>query len=91
MRHFFINELFLFISSNRPPSPNTQRKQQAPMNPVTNTMITREPPPPPFRPNFQPNTFGGNSSALPAPIVPQYVIIRYHFSFFKSIHYQLRI
>jgi hypothetical protein len=72
----------LFISSNRPPSPNTQRKQQAPMNPVTNTMITREPPPPPFRPNFQPNTFGGNSSALPAPIVPQYVIIRYHFSFF---------
>jgi len=72
----------LFVSSNRSTSPNTQRKQQAPMNPATPTLITREPPAPPIRPNFQSNAFGGNPSALPAPIVPQYVIIQYHFSSF---------
>jgi hypothetical protein len=48
------------------------------MNPNPNSMITREPPPPPpIRPNSSSNAFGGNSTALPAPIVPQYVIIRY--------------
>ncbi|CAF1529205.1 unnamed protein product [Rotaria sp. Silwood1] len=58
---------------NRPPSPNPQRKQQAPTNPTSSTFPTREPPPPPppLRPSPVPSTFGGNPSNLPAPIMPQ--------------------
>ncbi len=78
-----IFEIIIFLtSSNRPPSPNTQRKQPAPMNPTTNTFTTREAPPPPFRPNFSANAFGGNSAVLPAPIVPQYVLTSYPLLFF---------
>ncbi len=75
---------FVVVDSNRPPSPNTLRKQQAPMNPASNSFAIRDaPPPPPLRPNAPPNAFGGNSAGgLPAPIIPQYVIIYYHLSFF---------
>lgn len=61
----------IFSSSNRPSSPNPQRKQQAPTNPVGSSFPTREPPPPPLRPSPVPTAFGGNTSTLPAPIMPQ--------------------
>lgn len=70
----FINNLVfltLCFFSNRPASPNPQRKQQAPMNPPTNSFNTREPPPPPLRPSPVPTAFGGNASTLPAPMMPQ--------------------
>jgi hypothetical protein len=63
----FLQKNSLFVHSYRPPSPNTQRKQQAPMNP----------PPPPMRPNLSSNAFGGNTTTLPAPMLPQYVSIAY--------------
>ncbi|CAF1433812.1 unnamed protein product [Rotaria sordida] len=56
---------------NRPPSPNPQRKQQAPTGPTSSAFPSREPPPPPLRPSPVPGSFGGNPSNLPAPIMPQ--------------------
>ncbi len=72
-----MEKILFFVNSNRPPSPNTQRKQQAPMNPPPNAFGTRDPPPPPSRPNFPSNTPGGNAAALPAPMLPQYVSIKH--------------
>ena len=59
----------------RPVSPNPQRKQQTPMNPILNSLLSREPPQPPLQPNVQPNQMGGNPN-LPTAMMPQYVIIR---------------
>ena len=73
--------IFFLIFSNRPASPNPQRKQQAPLNPPTNTFLARDAPPPPFRPNPMPNTLGGNPTALPTPMMPQYVITIYRVFF----------
>jgi hypothetical protein len=64
------NNLLLF-SRNRPSSPNLGRKQPAPLNPPTNSYGIREPPLPPTRPSPIPNSFGGNSSTLPPPMMPQ--------------------
>ncbi|CAF0728993.1 unnamed protein product [Adineta ricciae] len=58
------------FAAARPVSPNPQRKQQAPMNPVPNSFSSREPPQPPFRPNVQPNQMGGNPN-LPTTMMPQ--------------------
>lgn len=60
------NNFVSLSRSNRPPSPNTQRKQPAPMNPHNNAFSSRDPPPPPMRPSAPPGT-------LPAPMMPQYV------------------
>ncbi len=62
---------FSFYSRNRPSSPNFPRKIQAPTNPTNNSFVTREPPQPPSRPSPVPSGFSGNSSTLPAPMMPQ--------------------
>ncbi len=71
-------KIFLLIYSNRPPSPNTQRKPPAPMNPNPSSFAIREPPAPPMRPN---------SAALPTPIIPTYVIIHVFFFFNRKIEF----
>jgi replication fork clamp-binding protein CrfC len=59
------------FGSNRPSSPNFPRKTQAPTNPTNNAFATRDPPLPPSRPSPVPIGFSGNSSNLPAPMMPQ--------------------
>lgn len=56
---------------NRPSSPGSIMKTQAPTNPIGNSFATREPPMPPSRPSPIPGVFNGSSSTLPAPMMPQ--------------------
>jgi hypothetical protein len=62
---------FFIQLRNRPSSPNFPRKIQAPTNPTNNAFATRDPPLPPSRPSPVPIGFSGNSSNLPAPMMPQ--------------------
>jgi hypothetical protein len=59
------------FGANRSSSPNLTRKPAAPSNPSSNSYAQREPPLPPTRPSPVPNSFGGSSSILPPPIMPQ--------------------
>ncbi|CAF3834132.1 unnamed protein product [Rotaria magnacalcarata] len=55
----------------RPSSPNTLRKQPAPMFSNPNAFGSRDPPPPPLRPNPVANPTGGNFPNFPAQMMNQ--------------------
>ncbi|CAF2029874.1 unnamed protein product [Rotaria magnacalcarata] len=55
----------------RPSSPNTLRKQPAPMFSNPNAFGSRDPPPPPLRPNPVANQTGGNFPNFPAQMMNQ--------------------